>query len=62
MDLFHSELFEGRKMGGNFVILVTDKVFDEITKHNKKNIDIKWRSYNLIRVRDYRDRMMSYLK
>ena len=62
MDLFHSELFEGRKKGGNFVILVTDKVFDEITKHNKKNIDIKWRSYNLIRVRDYRDRMMSYLK
>ena len=44
------------------MILVTDKVFDEITKHNKKNIDIKWRSYNLIRVRDYRDRMMSYLK
>ena len=62
MDLFHSELFEGRKKGGNFVILVTDKVFDEITKHNKQNIDIKWRSCNLIRVRDYRGRMMSYLK
>ena len=61
MDLFHSEIFEGRNKEGNFVILVTDNVFDEIKKHNKKNMDIKWRSYNLIRIREYKDQIMSYL-
>ncbi len=61
MDLFHSEIFEGRNKEGNFVILVTDEVFDEIVKHNKKNMDIKWRSYNLLRIREYKDQLMSYL-
>ena len=61
MDVYHTELFEGRKKGGNFVILVTDDVFDELTKQKKMNMDIKWRSYNLIRLRDYRDQIMSYL-
>ena len=62
MDTFHTELFEGRKKGGNFVILVTDEVFEQLAKQNKMNMDIKWRAYNLIRVRDYKDQIMSYLK
>ena len=36
-------------------------MFEEIKKHNKKNMDIKWRSYNLIRIREYKDQIMSYL-
>ena len=62
MDLFHSELFEGRKKDSNFVILVTDEVFGRITSQNKKNMDIKWRSYNLIRISEYKDQIINYVK
>lgn len=61
MDLFHSELFEGRKENGNFIILVTDDVYMEIIDANKKNIDIKWRGYNLLRLSEYEDQILSYL-
>ncbi len=62
MNLFHSELFEGRKKNGNFIILVTDSIFDEIVSRNKMNIDIKWRNYNFMRISEYEDQLISYLK
>ena len=61
MNTFHSEMFEGRKEGGTFVILVTDEVYNKATENNKKNMDIKWRGYTLIRISEYKDQLMSYL-
>lgn len=62
MDVFHSELIEGRKRGGNFVIIVTDDIYQQIVSANKTNIDLKWRRHSLIRLNDYQDQIMGYIK
>ncbi len=62
MDVFHSEWFENRKKGGNFIILVTDDVYDQIVSANKTNIDLKWRRVCLIRIRDFRKEIGGYVK
>ena len=61
MKTFNTELSEGRKEG-NFIFIVTDQVFDEISRTNKKCIPIQYRGYEMIRVRDYKDILLSYIK
>ncbi len=62
MDTFHSELIESRKQGGNFIILVTEDVYEKIIQENKTNIDIKWRRYTLIRLSEFEDQIIQYLR
>lgn len=61
MRTFNTELSEGRKEG-NLIFVVTDQVFDEITRTNKRCIPIDYRRYEIIRVRDYKDIILSYIK
>ena len=60
MRTFNTELSEGRKEG-NFIFVVTDQVFDEITRTNKRCIPIDYRRYEIIRVRDYKETILSYI-
>ena len=62
MDLYHSEKLEGRKPDGNLVIIVSDDVYDRVVAANKTNIDLKWRKHTLIRLGDYEDQIIGYLK
>ena len=61
MRTFNTELSEGRKEG-NFIFVVTDQVFDEITRTNKRCIPIDYRRYEIIRVRDYKETILSYIE
>ena len=61
MDVFHSEWIEGRKKGGNFVIIVTEDVYQKIVDANKCNIDLKWRRPTLIRLGAYQDQIAGYI-
>ena len=61
MDVFHSEWIEGRKKDGNFVIIVTEDVYQKIVDANKCNIDLKWRRPTLIRLGAYQDQIAGYI-
>ena len=61
MKTFNTELTEGRKEG-NFIFIVTDQVYNEIIRSNKKCLPIQYRGYELIRIRDYKDTILSYIK
>ena len=61
METFMHEKTEGRK-DGNFIMLVTDDVYDEITKANKSNIPIEYRSCEIMKVREYEDRLLGYVR
>mgnify|MGYP004640922321 CR=1 FL=1 len=62
MRTFHHEMADGRKLNSNFLILATDNVYDEIIATNKKCIDIRYRSYEIIRFSQYKDIIIEYLK
>jgi hypothetical protein len=62
MDVFHSELIEGRKKNGNFVIIVTDEVYQQIVQTNKSNIDLKWRRHTLIKLGAFQEQIIGYIK
>lgn len=62
MDVFHSELIEGRKKNGNFVIIVTNDVYQQIVATNKTNIDLKWRRHSLIKLGEFQDQIIGYIK
>jgi len=62
MRIFNHEIADGRKLNSNFIILATDNVYDEIIATNKKCIDIRYRSYEIIRFSQYKDIIIEYLK
>ena len=62
MKTFRHEIVEGRKENANFIIVVTDDVFDEIIKTNKLCLPIYYRSYEIFRVSEYRDSIVKYIK
>ena len=62
MEAFHTEIFEGRKEDSNFIILATDEVYNQIISQNKRNIYIDWRNYTILKISDYRETLMSYIK
>lgn len=62
MKTFRHEMVEGRKKNANFIIVVTNDVFQEIISTNKQCLPIKYRSYEIIKVEDYKNSIISYLR
>ena len=62
METFKHEMAEGRKEGSNFLLVVTDGVYEEIVRNNKQNLDIEYRSCEMIRVSEYRERILKYVR
>lgn len=60
MDVFHNEKKEGRKdKSSNFVILVTDDIYDEIKK--KTVLPIAYRRYQIIKMSEYEETLAQYI-
>lgn len=62
MKTFRHEMVEGRKEDANFIIIVTNDVFQKIMSTNKQCLPIKYRSYEIMRVDDYKDSIVYYLR
>jgi len=61
MDCFHTEKKEGRKEGGNFLFIVTDEVYDQIMSSNKMDLPFPYRRYEIFRLAQYKESLLSYL-
>ena len=60
--IFDAEIKEGRKPDANFVFLVTDRLYDEIIAANKKNLPIEFRSYQILKMSNFRETLLDYVK
>lgn len=60
--IFDAEIKEGRKPDANFIFLVTDSLYDEIMKANKKNLPIEFRSYQILKMSSFRETLLDYVK
>ena len=61
MKTFNTELTEGRK-NGNFIFIVTDEVYERIIGDNKRCLPIQYRGYEIMRIRDYKEKILEYIK
>jgi len=61
MKTFHHEMAEGRKRDSNFIILVTDQVFSQITDSNKTVLPLRYRSCEIMRISNYKDVLYRYM-
>jgi len=61
MRTFKAEMNEGRKEDANFILVVTDSVFDQIISSNKRILPIQYRDCEIMRVREYKSRILQYL-
>ena len=61
IDTFIREEKEGRKENANFIILVTDELYNEIIKTNKKCLPIALRGKEIITKSRYQDKLLSYI-
>ncbi len=61
MEIFMSEIDEGRKPGSNFLFVVTNKVYDEIMSTNKAALPIEYRRCEIMKVSEYKTKLLSYL-
>ena len=59
MRTFFNELKEGRKEDGNFIIVATDSLAEEL-KADKKLLPIAYRNCEIIKMSDY-ESIMSYI-
>lgn len=62
MSTFADEIREGRKEGANFVILATDNVYQSLIDSNKKLLPIKYRWCQILKLGEYEDTLLNYLK
>lgn len=62
MKTFHHEIVEGRKPDANFIMLVTDRVYEQIVKSNKTVLPLRYRSCEIMRISDYKAALPGYLK
>lgn len=62
MSTFHTEMIEGRKEKANFIFVVTDNVFAEISRTNKTVLPIEYRSFEIMLVSEYKQKILSYLQ
>ena len=62
MKAFDRAITEGRKPGGNFVIVATDKVYDEIIQCNKMCLDERYCGYQILKMSEYEKTLLSYIK
>ena len=61
MEVFQSEMDEGRKPGANFILVATDEVYDKIMQRNKTVLPIEYRRTEIMRVRDYKANLLKYI-
>lgn len=60
MDVFNNEIKEGRKKDSNFIIVATDKVYDQIIQSNKSALGIAYRRYQIIKMSEYEENLGRY--
>lgn len=60
--IFDAEIKEGRKPDANFIFLVTDRLYDEIIAANKKNLPIEFRSYQILKMSNFKETLLDYVK
>jgi len=61
MKTFHHEIVEGRKENSNFIMLVTDRVYQEIVSSNKTVLPLRYRSCEIMRISDYKAALPGYM-
>lgn len=61
MKTFKSEINEGRKTDSNFIIVVTNDVYDQIISSNKKVLPIQYRRSEIVRFENYEKVLLSYV-
>lgn len=63
MRIFHREKNENRKdKDSNFVFVVTDDLYKQIINSNKTLIPIEYRGYQIIKMSEYQDCLLQYIK
>lgn len=62
MKTFEHEMSEGRKLGANFIFLVSENVYSEIIKTNKKCLPIQFRQFEVMKISEYKRILSNYLK
>lgn len=60
MKIFQSEIDEGRKPHSNFLMIVTNEVYDQIMASNKAVLPIDFRRCEIMRVEEYKTKLLSY--
>lgn len=61
MAAFDRAITEGRKKDGNFVFVVTDDVYRQIIASNKMCLDERYCGYQIIKMSEYEQTLMSYI-
>ncbi|MCL2115189.1 MAG: toll/interleukin-1 receptor domain-containing protein [Methanobrevibacter sp.] len=62
MSTFHSEMKEGRKENSNFLFVVTEEVMETIICRNKKCFEIDYRRYEIIKISEFKEKLINYIK
>ena len=62
MDIFQSEIDEGRKKDSNFIMIVTNSVYEQIISSNKSVLPIGFRRCEIMRVEEYKTKILNYIK
>ena len=62
METFHSDKLEGRKgKESNFIFVVTDDLYETITKCKKTCLETRFRKYQIIKMSEYENDLIQYL-
>jgi len=61
MKAFDRAITEGRKPGGNFVIIATDNVYTEILRSNKMCLDERYCGYQILKMSEYEKTLLQYI-
>ena len=61
MASFDRQITEGRKPNSNFVFVVTDDVYRQIIASNKMCLDERYCGYQIIKMSEYEETLMSYI-
>ncbi len=62
MKTFRHEIVEGRKANANFILIVTNDVYQAIVSTNKQCLPIQYRSYEILLLNQYKESLIKYLK
>ncbi len=62
MQIFQSEIDEGRKKNSNFIMVVTKNVHDQIMESNKAVLPIDFRRCEIMLVEEYKAKLLMYIR
>lgn len=61
--IFHREKAEGRKPPhSNFVFVMTDDLYGRVIGNNKCDLPIEFRGYHIVKMSEYRETLMQYIR